>query len=528
MKTAKLGIFVSTLFFLTLVLTCFLPFSAWAATFLVNSTTDAVDANPGNGVCATAAAQCTLRAAIQEANVLGGGPHFITVPAGTYTLTIAGLHEEACATGDLDINANITISGAGADVTIVDGGGLDRIFHVQKNYVSTITGMTIRNGHASPGPTEPGGGVLVEGTLTLTDVDVNGNLCDDRGGGIYVMKGSLTLTRVTVSGNTAGGNGGGIGGESATTVTAMTNVTVSNNTAANGGGVYDKKVTDFTMINVTITGNAASGSGGGVYQTSGAFTLKNTIVANSTSGGNCFGTITSSGYNLDSANTCGLSGTGDLINTDPQLGPLQNNGGTMSTHALLSGSPAIDAGTNTGCPAVDQRGISRPRDGNGDTIATCDMGAFEAFTPSLAIFKSLWEVNGAAPISSPASAAVGSTIVFLIYVRNTTAGAISDVRINDNLDETGFQYVSGSLVRASAASPPTDTASEKQIFDAAAPGTGTALSDAVDGDVASAVDTGGLAGADRITIGAVSGQANGSLTINAHTTYALRFQVKVK
>src|SRR6185369_5960639 len=89
----------------------FLLFFAWivsagsaeALTFTVNSITDAVDANPGNGVCATAAGQCTLRAAIQEANA-SRGADTITLPAGTYTLTIAGRNEDAAAMGDLDIN----------------------------------------------------------------------------------------------------------------------------------------------------------------------------------------------------------------------------------------------------------------------------------------------------------------------------------------------------------------------------------------------------------------------------------------
>jgi len=147
---------------------------------------------------------------------------------------------------------------------------------------------------------------------------------------------------------------------------------------------------------------------------------------------------------------------------------------------------------------------------------------------SLPIVKQAWELNGTAPLGSPVNAPAGSTIVFLIYVKNTTAIPVTDIRINDLLDQTGFDYVSGSLVRTLAASPPADTATDKQIFDATAPAIGTALSDILDGDVGSALDTGAPAGVDRITIGAVTGQANGSLTINAHTTFALRFRVKIK
>ena len=77
------------------------------------------------------------------------------------------------------------------------------------------------------------------------------------------------------------------------------------------------------------------------------------------------------GHNLDSENSCQFNGTGDLINTNPRLGPLQDNGGPTFTHALLQDSPAVDAGDNNGAPATDQRGVSRPQ---GSTV---DIGAYE-------------------------------------------------------------------------------------------------------------------------------------------------------
>ena len=95
--------------------------------------------------------------------------------------------------------------------------------------------------------------------------------------------------------------------------------------------------------------------------------------------------ITSLGDNLDSDGACELSGLGDISKVDPKLGPLADNGGVVPTvvphthtHALLAGSPAIDAGDNSGCPVTDQRSIQRPLDGNGDGTAVCDIGAFEA------------------------------------------------------------------------------------------------------------------------------------------------------
>jgi CSLREA domain-containing protein len=114
---------------------------AVAATFTVNSTADAVDANLADGVCETATAGvCTLRAAIQQANA-SAGTDTIVLPAGTYTLTIAGAGEDAAVTGDLDVTGILTITGAGADTTIVEAcaipplattcTGIDRVFEVR-------------------------------------------------------------------------------------------------------------------------------------------------------------------------------------------------------------------------------------------------------------------------------------------------------------------------------------------------------------------------------------------------------------
>ncbi|HEY7448953.1 MAG TPA: choice-of-anchor Q domain-containing protein, partial [Vicinamibacterales bacterium] len=133
--------------------------------------------------------------------------------------------------------------------------------------------------------------------------------------------------------------------------------------------------------------------GGGVLQRAGAVVnFKNTIIAGNFDGGatshpDCSGTLNSQGHNLVS-NTAGCSfdsGTGDLTGFPPELGPLTNYGGPTETHALLPLSPAIDAGNpgmpGTGgetCLADDQRRVARPLDGNGNSTAECDIGAYEA------------------------------------------------------------------------------------------------------------------------------------------------------
>jgi len=101
--------------------------------------------------------------------------------------------------------------------------------------------------------------------------------------------------------------------------------------------------------------------------------VQNTMLANGDGSANCSGPTVSLGNNLENGETCDFdTGLGDLTNSDPLLGPLADNGGPTFTYALLEGSPAIDAGDDTNCPDVDQRGEPRPQ-GDG-----CDIGAYES------------------------------------------------------------------------------------------------------------------------------------------------------
>jgi hypothetical protein len=131
-----------------------------------------------------------------------------------------------------------------------------------------------------------------------------------------------------------------------------------------------------------VTGNSAITVGGGILADTGAVVmLRNTIVAGNTApaGANCGGptAVTSAGHNLDGGVSCGFAGPGDLSSTDPLLGPLAQNAGLGPTHALLAGSPAVDAGDAAACPATDQRGVPRPLDGDADGALACDIGAVE-------------------------------------------------------------------------------------------------------------------------------------------------------
>jgi CSLREA domain-containing protein len=180
-------------------------------TFIVTSTTDAVDANLSNAACATSTGACTLRAAIQQANALAGDD-VIQVPAGTYAIAIAPQNENLANSGDFDVTAPVTIIGAGKEATILDGGvpnssapemrGRDRVLEVHAAAGNvTLAGLSIREGYSA----EQGGGIynVSSGTLRLDDVRVLDSYAAKYGGGIANAGAGL----VELVGSTASGNG---------------------------------------------------------------------------------------------------------------------------------------------------------------------------------------------------------------------------------------------------------------------------------------------------------------------------------
>lgn len=353
-----------------------------AATFTVDSLADTVDAIAGDGLCDDGSGVCTLRAAIEEANALGGADITEFSVSGTIIL----------GTALPSITQALTINGPGAEQLTISGNHSVRPFYIGGNTNVTLAGITIRDGVAGDG----GGIYCPDSTsLTISHSTLHGNSATSEGGGIYCAAGEITITNSTISGNTvssgSGVNGGGIVGWSS--IVTITNSTLSGNAAtstssasATGGGIFVYTGT-VTITNSTITGNSATstsgsaGEGGGlVLLSSGSVNLANSIVSGNFSdqSRNCLILDTlNSHHNIEDADTCGLTGTGDMINTNPVLGILAGNGGPTFTHRLLSNSPAIDAGDNSVCPATDQRGITRPEDGNQDSVADCDIGAVE-------------------------------------------------------------------------------------------------------------------------------------------------------
>ena len=299
---------------------------------------------------------------------------------------------------------------------------------------TTLTGGRAVRSSASSYSAEGGAMLSLGGRVALTNSRVTGNVAVTGGGVsinynvLYPYGGSLTLINSTVSGNRASGRGGGIAHQNYSPV-SITNSTVSGNSAGtDGGGVYNGYQSGFTAINSTISGNVAvSGDGGGLFHQSGrSVDLTHTTISANRAGArgggidNRFGTlaltqalvsgnrapqgpevfrdagsggeVTVARFNIfghsGNAGLVGFTrGTTDIVPTQRLAGVLNtrlaNNGGSTLTHALVNGSPAIDAINDGTCPppATDQRGLSRPRDGNRDGGVACDIGAVESLGP---------------------------------------------------------------------------------------------------------------------------------------------------
>jgi hypothetical protein len=343
----------------------------------------------------------SLRNALAVAN---DGDEITFAVTGTITLT----------SGQLTVNSDITISGPGAGSLAVDGNAKTGVFFINSGVTVTISGLSITNGNAfslgggiyngsatvvlsncivSGNSAQYGGGIYNEGvfgsaTLTIINSTINGNTVSAEGGGIYAIAVIAPVT-VTINNSTISSNsaflGGGIRNVSAGVGANLiiSNSSISGNSAGpdnGGGGVSNQGGNAISEINnSTFSGNSAGDDGGSIHNAAATVELSDTILKAGTLGGNILnqsGTITSNGYNLSDDDAGGyLTGPGDQINTDPLLGPLQDNGGPTLTHALLPGSPAKDAGDPnfTPPPLFDQRGLGFDRVVNG----CIDIGSLE-------------------------------------------------------------------------------------------------------------------------------------------------------
>ena len=348
---------------------------------------------------------CSLREAVQAANTdtqvdscpAGSGDDTIYLPAGLFSLTLIGPTEDDGLTGDIDIQSNLTFYGSGIAQTVIDGHDSDRVFHIFSGATVNFHNLTIQGGKTPAGPTEGrGGGILnVDGNLSLFRIKIISNEADWTGGGVDNTYGTLTLSEVIIVDNRAA-MGGGV--NNSRYMLASRSLITANQATISGGGIDNNTQGQASLLNLTLSGNvvATGGNGGGIY-TDRPIQLANvTIVQNSPNGlvdkvsvrmvntlfsqngaANCAGDRLpdSEGNNLSDDDSCGSSGFINVANA--LIGDLADNNGPTFTHLLLPGSPAIDAGNDTSCQHLDQRGAIRPADGNGDDLAVCDIGALE-------------------------------------------------------------------------------------------------------------------------------------------------------
>lgn len=411
------GLLAAALIFLCLFY-IFFPVYGVTATFTVNSRADLGDLTPGNGLCVAyiifippfyVLPYCTLRAAIEESNSLAG-PDAIILSSGGYVLEESGVGEDEGATGDLDIAGSVTISGKGASATVINGGGLDRIFDIhgadnhvviqalglqggnlvaasggsergggaiRNNGLLTLREVIVTDNHVQPGPGKAGGGALYNrGDCTLIDSSLFSNTAT-LGGAIWNGPGSLLHVKGTTVRQNVSDGAGGVFNQG---VMYLENSTVSRNRiigngSRQGAGIHNSGLLE--IVQSTIAENQVGRSGVGLFNEGELTTVNSLIVSNE--GRNCLfsSPLNSLGGNLDSDGSCELNHGTDLARLDPLLGPLRDNGGGTWTHAPLFGSPAIDSAHDLSEQGIllDQRGEARPQ-GKGYDIGAVEKRSF--------------------------------------------------------------------------------------------------------------------------------------------------------
>ncbi|HEX8288818.1 MAG TPA: BACON domain-containing carbohydrate-binding protein [Pyrinomonadaceae bacterium] len=410
--------------------------------YFVNNTGDTNDMSPTDGACMDATGNCTLRAAIQQANATAG-PDEIRLSFTTPT-TI-----QLSSSGGLVISEAVTIVGPSARLLTVRGNAntVNGVFKISYSgtTVTSISGITVSG--------SDGHGINNEARLNLTDVALKQN-----GYGIY-NTGTLNLNRLLINGNTSGGIY-----ISSSSVVNISNTTISGNISPEHGAGIRSLSANVTLNNVTITKNTATTSGGGIYyggQGPGVY-VRNTIIAENTAPASAGPDVYS--FNNSTGNAKFLSLGNNLIGkatansgfdktTDkagvtapipPLLGNLQNNGGQTDTHALLTGSPAKDAGnlcvTTLSCVennpsdflTTDQRGENFTRN-----FGSVDIGAFESFYPAPAISS----------LSPNNYSAGGSSFELTINGSNFVADSVVEWK-NQTKTDKATTFVSNTQIKA--------------------------------------------------------------------------------
>ena len=318
-----------------------------------------------------------LNTALQCANV-NGTADTITL---TSDVTLTQISDSSLGnSGLVPITSEITLQGNGYTIgrdSSYSCDGSDPAFRhllITASGDLTLNNLTLSNGCLlGSDATAYGGAIHNSGTLTLSQSQLTNSRAYVAGALWNGATGTATIEQSTISYNTAGSGGGIINSNNL----LLRNSTVSNNTATSlqAGGIWNANGT-LQLLYSTVAANTAPSRGGGILNSS-TLILQGSLIADNNKDCENDATVTNNGDNFiegTGGKACGIGngGNGSIVGVDPKLGPLQDNGGATPTKALLAGSPAIDAVTGSGCPAVDQRGVARPQEG------ACDMGAYEA------------------------------------------------------------------------------------------------------------------------------------------------------
>ena len=448
--------------------------------------------------------QCSLIEAIVNANndaathadcPAGNGRDTIVLPANA-TVTLNTVHASTFwgqPVGLPLITSRITIEGNGAMIA--------RDGNAPAFGLMAVSGdLTLQSVTVSGGSSGSGGGIYNTGILSIKDSTISGNTALGSGGAVYNYGGILTIENSTISDNTANSSGGGVSntpffyGSGVSGILTITNSTVSGNRADWGGGVDNFQYCHLNHCHA------------------GALTLNRSLVAGNlaTVGPEIenavrigpaspkpLHNVTANNFNLFGADSnAGVTGftpgPTDVVPGVPLahiLGPLADNGGPTPTHALVAGSPAIDAGDPGGCRnnlkrllVADQRGFARHVDGNNDGIVRCDIGAFEygaEFVPvppppppsqppltigatthatgeaGVSFTSDLMISGGVAPYivsitkgALPAGLSLGNDGIISGTISQTAKSAKITVRITDSLNESVTQTLAITVLKA--------------------------------------------------------------------------------
>lgn len=381
---------------------------------------------------------CALRGAVSQANSLVD-PVVVGLDEGTFSLTLAGAGEDDNETGDLDVSSPLTIIGAGAGLSHIDGNDLDRVFDVRPGVLDdgelTLFGVTVLDGTAPAG--ENGGLVRVtlgaDLTVRRSQLEAgratgggSGGAVHHSGAGTTEIDQSTLWSNATVA--TTRGVDPGDGGAVAQTggVLRIEDSTLLENDSAGDGGAVASSGGSTSLDHVTAIENSAVGAGGGIFRGAGIVSLQDSIVARNSAGSSddCAASVFSNGFNLlvDATGCTGLESS-DRIGVDPGLDTPADNGGGMLTALPEAVSPVVDAADPSSCSNQDQRSVARPIDGDGDGDDVCDLGAVEYDGP----VTPRADLRVLELVVDPGVVAEGGSVAMTLAVENAGAAEATDL-----------------------------------------------------------------------------------------------------